>query len=537
MIWKVSDYLVDAFIKHQITHIFGYQGTMIAHFVDSICKNDKVKNHSCYNEQGAAFAAVGYAKATGKTGVAYATSGPGALNLVSGIADAYFDSTPTLFLTGQINQNEYTGIKTIRQHAFQEVDIVSTVQAYTKYCVQIKRKEDIRYELEKALFLAQEGRKRPVLLDIPMNIQREYIEPEKLRSFLPKEISIKEIENEKIAQEILHKIKQAKKPVLLLGNGVRKHSEGHFYLKKFIEKIHIPVLTSMPAKHLFSSQNPLYAGYIGAAYGCRAANMIASKKADLIVSIGCSMCKRQTGIQTKQFAKDAEIIRVDIDQEELKRNVHEDDRKYCVDYHKLLPYFLKYADFQIDDNWVNICTIIKEKLSIFDKDTFLMEPNKYITSISNFFKEDKDLTIFVDVGQHQIWTAQSYDIKDKQQMFFSGGHGAMGFALPAAIGGYYATGKRSMVICGDGALQMNLQELQWVVREKIPLLIFVFNNHSLGLIRQQQDDFFHSKYYGSANQEYDTPSFKAIGEAYGIPSFEIHTEKELLIKMKKNTAG
>ena len=313
MIWKVSDYLVDAFIKHQITHIFGYQGTMIAHFVDSICKNDKLKNHSCYNEQGAAFAAVGYAKATGKTGVAYATSGPGALNLVSGIADAYFDSTPTLFLTGQINQNEYTGIKTIRQHAFQEVDIVSTVQAYTKYCVQIKRKEDIRYELEKALFLAQEGRKGPVLLDIPMNIQREYIEPEKLRSFLPKEISIKEIENEKIAQEILHKIKQAKKPVLLLGNGVRKHSEGHFYLKKFIEKIHIPVLTSMPAKHLFSSQNPLYAGYIGAAYGCRAANMIASKKADLIVSIGCSMCKRQTGIQTKQFAKDAEIIRVDID--------------------------------------------------------------------------------------------------------------------------------------------------------------------------------------------------------------------------------
>lgn len=533
MIWKVSDYIVDTLVKHKVTHIFGYQGTMIAHFVDSICRNEKMNNHSCYNEQGAAFAAVGYAKATGKIGVAYATSGPGALNLVSGIADAYFDSTPTLFITGQINLNEYTGISTIRQHAFQEVDIVSSVRSYTKYCVQITNKEDIRYELEKALFLAQEGRKGPILLDIPMNIQREFIEPEKLHSFIQKDCVYKD--DEKIAQDILQEIKQAKKPVLLLGNGVRKNSEGHYFLKQWIEKLKIPVITSMPAKHLFTHQNSLYMGYIGAAYGNRAANMIASKKADLIVSIGCSMCKRQTGVQASTFAKEAKIIRVDIDKEELKRNVHDDDIKYCMDYHRLIKFLLKNADFQINSNWVTSCLKIKEKLTAFDINIFLREPNTFIKCMSDTLKEDAN--IFVDVGQHQIWVAQSYDVKNNQQMFFSGGHGAMGFALPAGIGGYYASRKRSIVICGDGAFQMNIQELQWVVREKIPILIFIFNNHSLGLIRQQQDDFFGKNHYGSANHEYDTPSFKAIGEAYGIPSFEIHTEKELILKMKQIQDG
>lgn len=276
-------------------------------------------------------------------------------------------------------------------------------------------------------------------------------------------------------------------------------------------------------------------GYIGAAYGNRTANMIASKKADLIVSIGCSMCKRQTGVQANTFAKEAKIIRVDIDKEELKRNVHEDDIKYCMDYHRLIKFLLKNADFQINSNWVTSCLKIKEKLTAFDINTFLREPNTFIKCMSDALKEDAN--IFVDVGQHQIWVAQSYDVKNNQQIFFSGGHGAMGFALPAGIGGYYASRKRSIVICGDGAFQMNIQELQWVVREKIPILIFIFNNHSLGLIRQQQDDFFDKNHYGSANHEYDTPSFKAIGEAYGIPSFEIHTEKELILKMNQIQDG
>lgn len=524
---KVSDYIAEFLAKHEIYHIFGYQGTMIAHFVDSICKHPLLRNHSCYNEQGAAFAAVGYAKSTGKTGVAYATSGPGALNLVSGIADAYFDSSPTVFFTGQLNLYEYTGVATIRQQGFQELDIVSTVKKYTKYCVQIRNKDEIRYELEKAFFYAQEGRKGPVLLDIPMNIQRENIEPEKLKSFI--ESTVLYDDPHEASLYIIEQLKSAKRPIILLGNGIRKDSNGHNLVQSLIHKLNIPVISSMPAKHLLESDNSLYFGYLGSAYGFRAANLIACKKADLILSIGCSMCRRQTGVNSEAFAKNAKIIRVDIDKEELKRKVHMDEKSFCVDYESVIALMLKYIDFKINKEWLNSCTYIREKMKEFDDIIFEQQPNKYIKVLSDSLGDN--INTFVDVGQHQLWAAQSFDIRKKRQMFFSGGHGAMGFSLPAAIGAYYATGNRSIVICGDGAFQMNIQELQWIVRENIPIIMFVLNNKSLGLIRQQQDDFFDKKHYGSSKNEFTSPSFESIGEAYGITSFEINNLKELKSKL------
>ena len=361
---KVSDYIADFLAEQEIFDIFGYQGTMIAHFVDSIGKHKLLRNHSCYNEQGAAFAAVGYAKATGKTGVAYATSGPGALNLVSGIADAYFDSVPTVFFTGQLNLYEYTGISTLRQQGFQEVDIVSTVQKYTKYSVQIQNKEDIRYELEKAFFYAQEGRKGPVLIDIPMNIQRETVELKNLRRFKPYNRLYDD--PEEAASYITEQLKKANRPIFLIGNGVKKDSTGHKLIQILINKFNIPVISSMPAKHLFESNDQLYFGYLGSAYGYRAANLIACKKADLIISFGCSMCRRQTGTKPDLFAEQAKIIRIDIDREELKRKVHYDEKSFCTDYENVVKLLLSSIDFKTEEKWIKSCMYIKDKMKQFD---------------------------------------------------------------------------------------------------------------------------------------------------------------------------
>ncbi len=520
---KVSDFIADFIAKQGIYDIFGYQGTMIAHFVDSIGKHKLLKNHSCYNEQGGAFAAVGYAKATGKIGIAYATSGPGALNLISGIADAYFDSIPAVFFAGQLNLYEYTGVPTIRQQGFQEVDILSSVKKITKYCVRIEHKNEIRYELEKAFHYAQEGRKGPVLIDIPMNIQREEIEPQELSSFHQKLIDTENIES--ITDYLLKELRQSKRPIFLLGNAIKKNSTGHRFIKKLINKLQIPVITSMPAKHLFDSTDELYFGYLGFAYGYRSANLIASKKADLIISFGCSMCRRQTGVNSQSFAENAKIIRIDIDNHELKRKVHNDEVSFPADYEAVIQSMLKKADCIISNEWVNTCSYIKRTLKQFDDIVFQQQPNTYIKTLSESL--DKNVYVFVDVGQHQLWAAQSFDMIGNRQMFFSGGHGAMGFSLPAAIGGYYACGNRCITLCGDGAFQMNIQELQWIVRENIPILMFIFNNKSLGLIRQQQNDFFDSNYFGSADDEFTAPSFSAIGEAYGITSFKIYSEKEL----------
>lgn len=532
---KVSDYIVEYIVSQGIHDIFGYQGTMIAHLVDSIGKHKILQNHSCYNEQGAAFAAVGYAKVSGKTGVAYATSGPGAMNLMSGIADAYFDSTPTVFITGQINVNEYTEIPTLRQQGFQQIDVISTVNRFTKYCVQVTKKEDIRYALEKAFFICQDKRKGPVVLDIPMNIQREEIEPQELISFFEEEKLIDEKQYLEVALNIVQTLKKAKRPIFLLGNGILKGSYGHDLILKLIHKLQIPVVTSLPAHHLLNSDDSLNFGYLGAAYGVRYANIITNKKCDLILSFACSMCRRQTSGNTENFAKQAKIIRIDIDSEELKRKVHVQEESYCMDYQKLAKYLLDLVDFQVDTNWLKVCDRIREKTKNFDAIASYQDAQQYMKTIS---KSCDISNIFVDVGQHLLWASQAYFVNNENRILYSGGHGAMGFSLPAAIGGYYVDRKLEVVLCGDGSFQMNIQELQWIFREQLPIWIFIFNNNSLGLIRQQQNDFFNSFHCGATkNEGYTTPSFYNIARAYGIDAVEIYNIKELenaLVSKDKN---
>lgn len=518
---NVSEYIVNYLQQKGIKDFFGYQGTMIAYFIEAICSNPNVDNHSCYNEQGAAFAAVGYAKTNGSCGVAYATSGPGALNLVSGIADAYYDSVPVIFITGQLNTTEYTEIADLRQQGFQQTDVVGVTKPITKYSVMIDDAAKVADELEKAWNIANSGRRGPVVLDIPMNIQKAEM-PDNCNKMQQK---IKQNEtNFSFVNDIFRMLDEAKRPVLMLGNAISRKDKD--LIRRLVDKLNIPVITSMPGIDLIDSDDRRNLGYLGAAYGFRAANIVAYKKADLILSLGSSMCRRQTGNPDK-FAVNANIIRIDLDETELKRKVHSDEISYVADVNELIPYMVE-ADYTAPDReeWIGVCNICKTRTEAFNDSCDERVPNALVKRIGELAVSHSNFAI--DVGQHQIWSAQSLSSIGNRRIIFSGGHGAMGFALPAAIGAYYAGRNKTFCIAGDGAFQMNIQELQWIVREQIPITIFVMNNNVLGLIRQQQDDFFGSRYFGSsAEGGFDSPSFVDIGRAYGIDSYRVSGINEL----------
>ena len=522
---KLSDYIVTFLQKKGIRHFFGYQGTMIAHLVDSIERNPETENHSGYNEQGAAFAACGYAQAKEECACAYATSGPGAINLLSGVADAYYDSLPVIFLTGQLNTYEYSGIKGLRQQGFQETDIVAMAKPITKYAVQIRNPEDIVEELNKAYHIATTGRRGPVLIDLPMNIQRSEVEnPVYDMTFEDKHTDAAAAQQ--AADTILEALEQAKRPVIMLGHGVDS-SFSQKKLIRFAQKRQIPIITSVLAKSVLGYDHPLNFGCIGGAYGHRYANMIANAKSDLLLCFGISLCTRQIGTKVHEFAKNAEIIRVDIDPYNLQREIHggrEGEKCFCVSAETVVRKLTEQqAQIGFYEEWLAVCQKIRKELWKVDDETPQRYPNRMIAYLSDQLSDTG--AVAVDVGQHMVWSYQSFHNQQGQKTLFSGGHGAMGYALPAAIGAYYATGKPVACICGDGAFQMNIQELQWVKRENIPVKMIVMNNEALGMIRHLQRDYFDCVYADTSDGSgFSSCDFTDVAQAYGIPAKRIQGE-------------
>ena len=537
---KVTDYIVEFLQEKGIHDFFGYQGTMIAHLVDSIEKNPNTRSHSSYHEQGAAFAACGYAQAKEACACAYATSGPGAANLLSGIADAYFDSLPVIFLTGQLNTYEYSGIQGLRQQGFQELDIVSMAKPVTKYAVQIREPQQIVEELNKAWYIANSGRKGPVLIDLPMNIQRgEISNPIYDMKDLPlndnagnsvaeENTSEKAAGTAKEAAEYIRKaLDQAKRPVILLGHGVSDHSVRDC-LFALADMWKIPVITSVLEKSALSWDNPLNFGCIGGAYGHRYANMIANAKSDLLICLGISLCTRQIGTKVHEFAQNAKIIRVDLDPYNLQRDIHENginEVKFCTDAMEVVKELWKYRTNACDfEEWLSVCADIRSSLQAVDDATPQRYPNRMIADLSDCLADTS--AVAVDVGQHMVWSYQSFRNRKGQKLLFSGGHGAMGYALPAAIGAYYATGKPVACICGDGAFQMNIQELEWVKRENLPVTMIVMNNHALGMIRHLQRDYFQQVYADTAEGSgFSSCHFAEVAKAYGISSLSVEVDE------------
>ena len=525
---KVSDYIVEFFINKGVTDVFGYPGGMVTHLMDSF---DKYKNQICahvnYHEQASSFAACGYAMASGKLGVAYATSGPGVTNLMTGIANAFFDSIPLILITGQVNTYEGKGNLQIRQKGFQEMEVISIAAPITKYSTYVNSAEKIPYELEKAYHISMNGRKGPVLLDIPMDILRTEIDLEACEKYIGnRDFNSKKLDE--FAEILTNEISRARKPVLLVGSGVRYSGS----LKDFRELANnweIPIVTSMIAVDAVPSDDELNFGFIGA-YGHRYANFIISK-CDLIVSFGSRLDCRQTGNDKRLFAENAKLIRIEIDKNELENKIKENEIQLNCDIAKLLPLLKRKNHIQHPSELLEECKLYKDKLASIDEG----EGNRVVKKISDNI--DNDIIICTDVGQNQVWVAQSFRIKDKQQVLFSGGHGSMGFSLPSAIGAYYGSGKKVVSVNGDGGFQMNLQELQLISREQIPLKIIILNNKSLGMIRHFQEMYFDNNYCQTIEGNgYTSPDFAKIAEAYGIKSinFNLTSDWELI---RKELAG
>ncbi|MBE6023222.1 MAG: thiamine pyrophosphate-binding protein [Cellulosilyticum sp.] len=516
---KISDYIVSFLIEKGITDVFGYPGGMVTHLMDSFEKyKKKISAHVNYHEQAAAFCACGYGQVANKPGIAYATSGPGATNLITGIANAYFDSAPCIFITGQVNTYEAKGDLEVRQKGFQETDIVSIVKSITKYAVQVTKAEDIRYELEKAFHISMEGRPGPVLLDIPMNIQRADVIPEELTPY----ICSSELQtNEHAVDIILKELQSAKKPVILGGHGVAISGLIQEF-RTFVNLVGVPVVTSMTGKEIIATDNEYNFGFIGA-YGDRYANFIISNS-DLIISIGSRLDCRQTGNNLDIFAVGAKIIRIDIDEKEIEHKIKEDEINIISNLKDLLPKLTE-EQFAIKDQyvtWLEKCKKVREKLETID----VQDETKVIKKLARLLPEETVIT--TDVGQNQVWVAQALHIKNKQRVLFSGGHGAMGYSLPAAIGAYYASHKPVICFNGDGGLQMNIQELQFIARENLPIKIILLNNNSLGMIRHFQEMYFDSKFVQTKKEYgYTTPNFEAIANAYGIDYLKIESVEEI----------
>mgnify|MGYP004625078385 CR=1 FL=1 len=525
---KVSDYIVKFLIDKGITDIFGYPGGMVTHLMDSLGKySTKIDTHIVYHEQSAAFAACGYAQASDKIGVAFATSGPGATNLITGICNAWFDSIPTIFITGQVNTFEANDIPGLRQKGFQELDVISMVSGVTKEAFYVERPEQIRCFLEKAFFSALDKRKGPVLLDIPMNIFRAEIDEKTLVGYNPL-LDEKTIENltqsrdelEMCLDQILSK---AKRPCLLLGNGIKQAHQVN-QIRQLIQECPMPVISSMLAVDIIPEEEELagiYYGFVGA-YGNRTANFVAAKS-DLIICMGTRLDVRQVGCKRGNFAPQAQIIRIDIDQIELKNKIHNDEIQFCISLEESVPVLKsilgKHNSYR---EWLQVCGEIKRRIKYTDE----KKPNRIVNAISREIPDK--YSVVADVGQNMIWVAQSFRMKKEQRLYMSGGHGAMGYALPAAIGIYYATQRPVVCFCGDGGLQMNIQELQYIASMHIPIKIIVVNNQSLGMIRHFQEMYFEAHYYYTVGTEgYSVPDFCRIANAYGIAAkkFEGETTK------------
>jgi len=495
---KASDYIVEYLLKQDITDVFGYPGGMVTHLMDSFSKSS-IRSHVTYHEQGAAFAACGYAQTTGKVGVAYATSGPGATNLITGICNAYFDSIPTLFITGQVNTFESKGELGVRQRGFQETDIVSVVKPVTKYAVRITDANKLRYHLDEAFHIAKDGRKGPVLLDIPMNIFRADVDPEALEKFVPATSTL-----DTSFDALTEALGSSSRPVILTGSGI-KTAGAVGLLNEVTSKLNIPVISTMLAVDAVKDSY----GFIGA-YGSRTANFIAAKS-DLVIALGARLDVRQIGANRAAFAPDAKIVRVEIDKDELSLKAHDDEIQINADVKDVLNAMLG-AQTKDLTLWNMICDKIRDELAFIDDRL----PNKFVQSISKFIPEGSIIT--TDVGQNQVWVAQSFEVKKDQRIFFSGGHGAMGYSLPAAIGCALASGKEVYSFQGDGGIQMNIQELQTIARENIPVKVILFNNSSLGMIRHFQEMYFENNYVQTVPEGgYTVPDFEAIAGAYKIP--------------------
>ncbi len=522
---KASDAIAHVLGANNVTHGFELIGGMIAHLVDSINLVGKTKLVSLHHEQSAAFAAGGVARATNNNqiGLALGTSGPGATNLITGIADCWLDNYPCVFLTGQVNTNELKHDRNIRQQGFQELDIVSIVKSITKFAYQIRSADELVPMLQQAIDIAKSGRSGPILLDIPMDLQRAEL-PDNVLDYLTNK-SVETVEKQVDLTNfsaVLDALSQAKKPLFLIGGGAI-NCDGFVRWQKAVAQAGIPHVSSLKGSEKCQALAN-YFGMIGS-YGTRTANY-AIQNCDLLVVLGSRLDVRQTGADIKDFARNAKLIQIDFDAEQLANRV-----KANIDIHTDCEnFFSSYINVpasvqQIDKAWPESLQQHWQQNYIDEYQDWSVSPFQVCKSLERAFT-NKLIHYVADVGNNQMWAAHSILLGEGQAVHHSGGLGSMGFSIPTAIGVTYASGLPVVALTGDGGAQMNIQELDIIAREQLPVLTIVFNNESLGMVRAFQEMYFDGRNESTYWNGYSS-SFCNIGRAYNIKSFATSCMDEL----------
>ncbi len=503
---NVAAYIADFLVRQNVRHVFGVQGSAIAKVIDEMVLTGKIEYIANYNEQGAAFCADGYSRTTENLGVAVATSGPGATNLVTGIANAQMDSIPTLFITGQEHSVTVARDNGARQNGFQDLDIVSVVRPITKYAVMVTDEKRIRYEMEKSCWSARSGRPGAALIDIPLDIQFKEIDPDELESFIPPQ----EEKPEFNVAPVIEKIKEAKRPVILIGGGVRL---GHAVeeVRAFAGKTNIPLVSTVNALDV-AEIGYGFAGVHGNLYANLAVN-----NADLILIFGARLGQQHVGKKPDVYTT-AKIIHVDIDPCELGR-VFKDEYKVRADLKTfLLELNARIASVPLPD-YASWHAHIREWRIKYHAAAYLnpghLEPVQVVEALLPMLT--RDAVLACDVGQNQMWVAQGFDVKGGQRLLNSCGHGSMGYALPAAIGSKIAfPDRQTLALMGDGGLQMNVQELMLVSLKRLGVKCIVFNNNALGMIRSVHVKYYKDNFTGVNNKDYTCVDLEKLAAAYEI---------------------
>lgn len=528
---KLSDYVIQFITELGVKHVFLISGGAVVHLVDSVSKNPNIKYICNNHEQACAMAADGYSRVSGNIGVAMSTSGPGATNLLTGVAGAYYDSIPLLCITGQVTTFRLKGDSGVRQVGFQETSTVDIYKSITKYATMVKNANDIKYELQKAVWIAKSGRCGPVLVDIPDDLQRTDIDVNSLGEFSCSG-TYKSVDDRSIPL-CIELLSKALRPVVILGGGIRL-SKAEEEAKEFIERLGFPVIPTWAVAGIVPFNHPLNAGFFGQ-HGMKYGNL-AIQNSDLLLVLGSRLDTHMTGSIIGNFAPNAKKILVDIDENEIMRTPHDvginmdikdfiklmSSKKFDVnnvyDWHKQISFWrLQYP----------IC--LPEYCDCDDVNPYL-----FFNYMSSHVPEDS--IVLTDTGSALAWFMQAFEFR-KQKVFSDWNNTAMGWCLPASIGAHFAGGEKIVAIMGDGSLQMNIQELSTIRLHSLPIKIFVINNHGYSMIRQTQDDWLKSKYEASTDRTIGCPDFVKVANAYDIRSVNIDKRCDIDNKLREVMAG
>lgn len=520
--------LVKALKEEGVDTIFGYPGACTIDISDELYKQDYTKVILPRQEVALVHEADAYARSTGKVGVCLVTSGPGATNLVTGLATAYYDSVPLVCFTGQVARH------LIGNDAFQEVDIVGITRSITKYGVTVRNREDLGRIIKEAFYIARSGRPGPVLVDLPKDVMgelgsNEYPQEVNIRGYKPNtHVHIGQL---KRAIKMLGK---AKKPLFLVGGGVNISRAGAVFTE-IVNRTKVPVVTTVMGRGAIPTDHPLYIGNLGM-HGAYASNM-AVNECDLLFSIGTRFNDRITG-KLHSFAPKAQIVHIDIDTAAISKNVQV-DVPIVADAKEALEKMVEYVTACDTEEWLEKVESWKKEHPLVMKKKPVMTPEDVIETINRLFDE---AIVITDVGQHQMFTAQFIELNEKKRLYMSGGLGTMGYGLPGAIGAKIGNPDTPVIsISGDGGMQMNSQELATAVLEELPIISCIFNNNNLGMVRQWQKLFYGKRYSmtclrsgaacrgkcGEVECPTYTPDFMKLAESYGAKGIRVTKKEEI----------